>query len=417
MSSPDRLRAQLVNHLRAKNVVRSEAVAHAFATVPREHFIPEVAAEKGLEAVYRDQAFVTSKDQRDRPLSSSSQPALMAKMLELLDVQPGQRVLEVGAGTGYNAAVLAQLVGDQGTVTSIDVDAAIAGQARRMLKKAGYRVSVVTGDGRRGWPESAPYDRIIATACADGMPRSWLEQLRDGGLLELPLRLDPDPAAIQLIPVLQRRGEHLDSIDLTWGGFMPMHGGDGGWDSPPATLTASRSGEQNEPSLVSISGAAIATLPHSTPKELLAAVLSRSRPIATGSLSMSGAKPPLLLIYLLLSIPARRRLLLQTRDSLGVGLIHRPSRSAAFVSVPTPWRDQPERYTGRVRWRLDGYGRGAAATEIQALLTEWRALRRRHAQLHITASGSSDNLDVSFAWNPAAVERATNADARDITAK
>jgi Protein-L-isoaspartate(D-aspartate) O-methyltransferase (PCMT) len=294
--------------------------------------------------------------------------------------------------------LLAQLVGDQGTVTSIDVDAAIAGQARRTLKKAGYRASVVTGDGRRGWPDSAPYDRIIATACADRIPRAWLEQLGDRGLLELPLRLDHDPAAIQLIPVLQRRGEHLASIDLTWGGFMPLHGGDGGWASPPPTLVASRSSEQNETTLVSISGAAVAALPNPAAKKLLSAVLSRSRPIATGSLSMSSAKPPLLLIYLLLAIPAGRRLWLQTSESIGVGLIHRRAASAAFVSVPTPWRDEPHRYRERVRWRLDGYGREAAADEMRALLAEWRALRRRRAQLYITASGSSDNLDVSFAW-------------------
>jgi hypothetical protein len=179
---------------------------------------------------------------------------------------------------------------------------------------------------------------------------------------------------------------------------MPLHGGDGGLDSRPPTLTAGRSDEHKETALVSISGAAIARLPPSTAKELLAAVLSRSSPIASGSLSMSSAKPPLLLIYLLLNIPARRRLLLQTRDSMGVGLIHRRSRSAAFVSVPSPWHDRSELRSERVRWRLNGYGREAAATEIRGLLAAWRALRRRRAQLHITASGSSENLDVGFAW-------------------
>ena len=230
-----RLRAELVDELRSKGVVYSDAVADAFATVPRERFIPDVMAERGLEAVYRDQAFVTKKDPRGMPLSSSSQPALMARMLELLDLQPGLHVLEVGTGSGYNAALLAHLVGPRGRVTSIDVDSDLARLAGRALKDSGYRVAVHVGDGREGWKESAPYDRIIVTACADEIRRRWLEQLKDGGLLELPLRLDPDRAAIQVIPVLQRRGDRLRSTALTSGGFMPLHAGDGGWGGVPGS--------------------------------------------------------------------------------------------------------------------------------------------------------------------------------------
>jgi protein-L-isoaspartate(D-aspartate) O-methyltransferase len=237
-----RLRAQLVDELRAKGVIRSGEVADALATVPRERFIPEVRNAEGLAAVYRDEAFVTKKDAHGMPLSSSSQPAVMAKMLELLDVQPGQHVLEIGAGTGYNAALLAHLVGRQGRVTSIDVDADLARRARRALRECGYRVSVSVGDGRHGWASAAPYQRIIVTASADEIRRSWLEQMTDDGLLALPLRLDGDCAAIQVITALRRRGERLRSTALASGGFMPLHGGDGGWRPPPATLTAGRSG-------------------------------------------------------------------------------------------------------------------------------------------------------------------------------
>src|SRR5437016_1775132 len=109
-----RLRADLVRELREEGVIGSEAVADAFATVPRERFIPQIVREHGLDAVYRDEAFVTKKDSRGMPLSSSSQPALMAQMLDLLQLQPGQRVLEIGAGTGYNAALLSHLVGPRG---------------------------------------------------------------------------------------------------------------------------------------------------------------------------------------------------------------------------------------------------------------------------------------------------------------
>jgi protein-L-isoaspartate(D-aspartate) O-methyltransferase len=122
---------------------------------------------------------------------------------------------------------------------SVDIDGELVRVARRTLREGGYRASVAVADGRKGHPAAGPYDRMIVTACADEIHRSWFDQLKDGGLLELPLRLDPDGAAIQLIPVLQRQGDRLQSVALTWGGFMPLHGGDGGWRRPPATLSAS----------------------------------------------------------------------------------------------------------------------------------------------------------------------------------
>src|SRR5262249_39748946 len=107
----DELRRGLVAHLRAQGL-RSEAVAAAFARVRRELFVPDVE----LEAAYRDEAIAAKVDARGRWLSSSSQPWIMAAMLEQLDVRPGQHVLEVGAGTGYNAALLRELVGGDGRV-------------------------------------------------------------------------------------------------------------------------------------------------------------------------------------------------------------------------------------------------------------------------------------------------------------
>jgi len=95
-----RLRARLVEHLRAGGIVRTDAVAAAFSEVPRELFVGGVLAEQGLEAVYRDEAHVIKKSLEGRPLSSSSQPGIMAQMLDRLDLRPGQRVLEIGAGSG-----------------------------------------------------------------------------------------------------------------------------------------------------------------------------------------------------------------------------------------------------------------------------------------------------------------------------
>jgi len=138
-------------------VLASPRVAAAFAEVPRERFIPDLLEREGLEAVYRDEAVVTKRDARGMPLSSSSQPAIMAKMLELLDLRPGQRVLEIGAGTGYNAALLSHIVGSAGQVTSVDVDPELARAARRALRDAGVRATVVSGDGRDGHHGRAPY--------------------------------------------------------------------------------------------------------------------------------------------------------------------------------------------------------------------------------------------------------------------
>ena len=147
MTNAARLRDGLVSELRSRGVIRSEAIAAAFATVPRERFIPEVVAEQGLEAAYQDRAFPTKHDGQGMPISSSSQPAIMAEMLELLELAPGQRVLEVGAGTGYNAAVLSQLVGAQGVVTTIDIDPEIVGRAKHGAARR--RLSRRSEAGRR----------------------------------------------------------------------------------------------------------------------------------------------------------------------------------------------------------------------------------------------------------------------------
>ena len=143
------------------------------------------------------------------PISSSSQPAMMAEMLELLELAPGQRVLEIGAGTGYNAAVVSQIVGPKGRVTTIDIDPEIAQRAKAALRKNGSRVDVRHGDGRAGFAQGQPYDRIIVTASAEVVQPAWLEQLTEGGRIIVPLRLDPDADSIQLIPVFERRGRRV----------------------------------------------------------------------------------------------------------------------------------------------------------------------------------------------------------------
>src|SRR5262249_53872868 len=123
------LRRTLLGTVRDRGAARDEAVARALLTVPRHAFLPDIAIDQG----YRDDAIVTKRDRDGVPISSSSQPTIMAIMLDQLGVEPGHRVLEIGAGTGYNAALLAQLVGPAGEVTSIDIDEDVVERARAGL--------------------------------------------------------------------------------------------------------------------------------------------------------------------------------------------------------------------------------------------------------------------------------------------
>jgi protein-L-isoaspartate(D-aspartate) O-methyltransferase len=159
-------------------------VSAAFLAVPRHLFLPQV----DVGEAYRDTAIVVKSDAEGLPVSASTQPAMMAIMLEQLGLAAGQRVLEVGAGTGYNAAVMARLVGDSGSVVTIDVEPDLVVQARVNLAAAEcHGVTVICGDGADGAPDFAPFDRIIVTAGAWDLAPQWLEQLGDGGRIVLPL--------------------------------------------------------------------------------------------------------------------------------------------------------------------------------------------------------------------------------------
>ena len=177
------LLAALVDHLLATGVLTQPDVEAVFRAVPRHLFLPDLP----LEEVYRDEAIPT-KMQDGHAISSSSQPAMMAIMLEQLKVLPGQRVLEIGAGTGYNAALLGRLVGPSGQVVTVDIDEDIVAAARAHLAAAGStNVQVVRADGGAGYAPAAPYDRIILTVGAWDITPAWLEQLIPTGRLVLPL--------------------------------------------------------------------------------------------------------------------------------------------------------------------------------------------------------------------------------------
>ncbi len=152
--------------------------------------------QRWRQVVYSDTAIMTQFDNGaiawpdttgDHPTSSASQPSLVLDMLANLDVQDGHRVLEIGTGTGYNAALLAARFGDD-AVTTIEIDATVAQQARANLTAAGYAATVIAGDGAVGYPPGAPYDRIVATASVrpGELPYAWVAQTRPCGIIVAP---------------------------------------------------------------------------------------------------------------------------------------------------------------------------------------------------------------------------------------
>jgi protein-L-isoaspartate(D-aspartate) O-methyltransferase len=208
----------------------------AFAAVPRHLFVPYYyvavrggyerwwggspdprARERWLRGVYEDVPLAT-RVRGGELLSSSSQPSLMAAMLVALRVADGHRVLEIGAGTGYNAALLAHRLGDDDLVTTIDLEPEITESARQHLAAAGHRPVVVTGDGARGVPGRAPFDRIIATCALRSIPAAWLAQCRPGGRIL-------SPCTDGLIALTVRDPWHAEGRFLaTPAYFVPLRG-------------------------------------------------------------------------------------------------------------------------------------------------------------------------------------------------
>ncbi len=212
-----RLREELVRQLRALGAITTPAVEQAVRAVPRHLFIPEVPVEKAYAAEHH---YVTKKDANGVSISSVSAARVQAMMLEQAEVRPGMRVLEIGS-SGYNAALLAELVGEFGEVTSIDIDGDVLDRARRLLPAAGYpRVRLVRADGEFGVPDQAPFDRIIVTAGAWDIPPAWVEQLADGGRIVVPLRMRGLTRTI----AFDLDGVNLVARDYQLCGFVPMQG-------------------------------------------------------------------------------------------------------------------------------------------------------------------------------------------------
>jgi protein-L-isoaspartate(D-aspartate) O-methyltransferase len=383
-----KLRARLVAELDRQKLIRTARVRDAFLAVPRELFVPEFAAREGLEAVYRNEAIPTKHGEYGMPLSSSSQPAIMAVMVEQLELEEGMRVLEVGAGTGYNAALLSLLVGRQGLVVSVDVDAQIAGEARRALRDGGYTVRIVHADGRAGYAKTAPYDRIIVTASADAVPRTWFEQLADDGLAEVPLRLSP--AGAQAIPVLRKTSSGFRSLRTVAGGFMPLRGADEGVFVPPGgpylnVTDGSRNG--TEP-ILQLNGAALETLSRPAKRRLLATALGEPRSRPLGLRADHGA----LGLYLSLTLPKSRLVTSATANLMpGIGAISRDGSSLALIQLARPGWPEVD--------CLQAYGGAEAEELLLERVREWdRRGRPSESDIKITVTYENDGSRLALRW-------------------
>lgn len=195
--------------------IDDERVLEAFRQVPRERFVPED---------YRDLAH------RDGPIpigrgQTISQPYVVALMTQALSIEPGDRVLEVGTGSGYQAAILAELDAE---VFTVERHEELADFAREVLEKTGYDdVDLMHGDGTRGWAEHAPYDAILVTAAGPTTPKSLLEQLKVGGRLVIPV--EEGVGRQQLVRVTRKDGDEFDRESLGAVAFVPLIGEEG-WD-------------------------------------------------------------------------------------------------------------------------------------------------------------------------------------------
>lgn len=185
------LREAMADTLRAGGYLRSPAVDAAFRTVPRERFAPPGTDPAAVYDAF--DAVVTKHGPDGRAISSISAPSIQASMIEQARPGPGMRVLEIGSG-GVNAAYLAELVGPDGRVVTIDIDPDVTDRAAACLDATGYgsRVRVVQGDAHHGVPDEAPFDVIMVTVqCWDIAP-AWLAQLKPGGVLVLPMTIRGD---------------------------------------------------------------------------------------------------------------------------------------------------------------------------------------------------------------------------------
>ncbi|MFH9890531.1 methyltransferase, FxLD system [Streptomyces luteogriseus] len=219
VTDPNQLREALTQRLVDSGHLRSKAAIDAFRSTDRHAFLPGV----DLESAYKEDAVPIKHDEHGEMISCISAPSIVATQLEQLGAQPGHKVLEAGAATGYNAALLGKIVSPGGQVWTLDVDQDLVAGASQHLAEAGVgNATAVMADGAAGLPEHAPYDRIIFTVGAGDVPVKILDQLAPGGRLVLPMRIR---GSISRSFAFERDGDTWKTVSCEMATFIPLRKG------------------------------------------------------------------------------------------------------------------------------------------------------------------------------------------------
>ncbi|MER6847674.1 methyltransferase, FxLD system [Streptomyces flaveolus] len=381
------LRHQLADHLAATGHIRTPAVDHALRTVPRHAFAPEVS----LEAAYANGIVATRHAPDGQVISSISAPWLQADMLEAARIQPGHHVLEIGSG-GYNAALIAELVGPTGHVTTLDIDPAVTERATRFLAETGYDgVRVVTADAEHLPARLIPdggFDAIVVTVATWDLP--WIGALAAGGRLIAPLRLHGYHWAIGFTKV---KGALLSDEPLIVCGFVTMQG-DGAWNTNRRTVPGTGvhlSWEDGTP----------------RPVDQLAPAVNREPTVTRTNITVGGQEPfDALMLYLAGALPGFCRL--EVDPDVNSGVLNPPPRhwpGAAIVRGASLARLTHERIgdgddgKGRYEFVIHGYGdQGHLASQEMADQVEyWQrnhcGARCPHITVHPAAGRAPADTD------------------------
>jgi len=211
-------RKELVKRLSDMGYIKTERVKKAMGDVPREEFIPE----SNRQYAYVDQPLPIGEGQ------TISAPHMVAMICELLELEEGMKVLEIGAGFGYNAAVLAQIIGEKGHLYTIERISSLAKIAKDNLKRTGLgdNVTIIVGDGTKGYKEEAPYDRIYGTASAPSLPEPLKEQLKVGGIMLIPV--GEQQFFQDLVYIKRKLEDQFERKSMGGVAFVPMIG-EHGW--------------------------------------------------------------------------------------------------------------------------------------------------------------------------------------------
>lgn len=373
----ERLRNALVDQIQAGGHARTPAVEAALRTVPRHLFVPEAS----LSDAYANAPVNIKYDTDGTSISCASQPGVVALMLDQLEAQPGEHILELGAGTGYNAALLGHLVGPHGHVTTIDVDDDLVEGARAHLAAAGAtNVEALTRDGAVGYAKGAPYDRIIATVGAHGIPNAWLDQLAIGGRLVAPQRLK---GSVSRSIVYEKRDSRWVSLGSEMNTFMPLRRGIADDDRRVIPLSADGTVRLQAPAGQQIDA------------DALAGVLDQPRTEEwTGVLFRAMETPEWMELFVTCSVPGGLIRMLFPQSAKGTTLTEDPYPSStaaveygAVTYLARRLSEQKTKQGGKL-WEFGVIGHGpgsdALAARVADALRSWdRGYRGREATFEI----------------------------------